>query len=30
MGGQTFDTAVMQIAGIEFSILAAGPLFKFN
>lgn len=30
MGGQTFDTAVMEIAGIEFSILAAGPLFKFN
>lgn len=30
MGGETFDTAVMEIAGIEFSILAAGPLFKFN
>lgn len=30
MGGQSFDTAVMEIAGIEFSILAAGPLFKFN
>jgi predicted 3-demethylubiquinone-9 3-methyltransferase (glyoxalase superfamily) len=30
MGGQTFETAVMEIAGIEFSILAAGPLFKFN
>ena len=30
MGGQTFETAVMDIAGIEFSILAAGPLFKFN
>lgn len=30
MGGQTFDTAVIEIAGIEFSILAAGPLFKFN
>ena len=29
-GGQEFDTAVMEIAGIEFSILAAGPLFKFN
>lgn len=25
-----FDTAVMEIAGMEFSILAAGPLFKFN
>jgi predicted 3-demethylubiquinone-9 3-methyltransferase (glyoxalase superfamily) len=30
MGGQTFDTAVMEIAGMEFSILAAGPLFTFN
>lgn len=30
MGGQTFETAVMDIAGIEFSILAAGPMFKFN
>lgn len=30
MGGQSFDTAVMEIAGIEFSILAAGPMFKFN
>lgn len=30
MGGQTFETAVMQIAGMEFSILAAGPLFKFT
>ena len=30
MGGQSFDTAVIEIAGIEFSILAAGPLFKFN
>lgn len=29
-GGQEFDTAVMVLAGIEFSILAAGPLFKFN
>ncbi|HQU99960.1 MAG: VOC family protein [Bacteroidia bacterium] len=26
----SFETAVMQIAGMEFSILAAGPLFKFN
>lgn len=25
-----FETAVIEIAGIEFSILAAGPLFKFN
>ncbi|TGK27548.1 VOC family protein [Leptospira gomenensis] len=25
-----FDTAVMELAGVEFSILAAGPLFKFN
>ncbi|MBI3139386.1 MAG: VOC family protein [Sphingobacteriales bacterium] len=24
------ETAVIEIAGIEFSILAAGPLFKFN
>lgn len=30
MGGSTFDTAVMEIAGMEFSILAAGPMFKFN
>ena len=29
-GGQNFETATMEIAGIEFSILAAGPLFKFN
>ncbi len=29
-GGQEFDTAIMEILGIEFSILAAGPLFKFN
>ena len=29
-GGQSFETASMEIAGIEFSILAAGPLFKFN
>ena len=26
----SFETAVIEIAGIEFSILAAGPLFKFN
>lgn len=25
-----FDTAIIEIAGIEFSILAAGPMFKFN
>jgi predicted 3-demethylubiquinone-9 3-methyltransferase (glyoxalase superfamily) len=25
-----FETAVIEIAGMEFSILAAGPLFKFN
>ena len=30
-GGQdTFETAVMEIGDIEFSILAAGPYFKFN
>lgn len=30
-GGQdTFETAVMEIGDIEFSILAAGPFFKFN
>jgi predicted 3-demethylubiquinone-9 3-methyltransferase (glyoxalase superfamily) len=26
----SFETAVMEIAGVEFSILAAGPMFKFN
>jgi predicted 3-demethylubiquinone-9 3-methyltransferase (glyoxalase superfamily) len=31
LGGQDyFETAVMVIAGVEFSILAAGPFFKFN
>jgi len=25
-----FDTAVMELAGVEFSILAAGPMFTFN
>jgi len=25
-----FETAVMELAGVEFSILAAGPMFKFN
>lgn len=30
-GGQAnFDTAVIEINGLEFSILAAGPYFKFN
>jgi predicted 3-demethylubiquinone-9 3-methyltransferase (glyoxalase superfamily) len=26
----SFETAVIEIAGMEFSILAAGPLFKFT
>lgn len=26
----SFETAVIEIVGIEFSILAAGPFFKFN
>ncbi len=30
VGGGIFDTAVMEIGDIEFSILAAGPYFKFN
>lgn len=25
-----FETAVVELAGVEFSILAAGPMFKFN
>lgn len=29
-GGGDFETAIMQINGIEFNILAAGPFFKFN
>jgi hypothetical protein len=29
-GQDNFETAVMEIGDIEFSILAAGPLFKFN
>jgi predicted 3-demethylubiquinone-9 3-methyltransferase (glyoxalase superfamily) len=29
-GPDSFETAVMEIAGVEFSILAAGPYFKFN
>ncbi len=26
----SFETAVIEVEGMEFSILAAGPLFKFN
>lgn len=26
----SFETAVMELAGVEFSILAAGPMFKFT
>lgn len=29
-GLDSFETAVMEINGMEFSILAAGPYFKFN
>lgn len=29
-GGSNFETAIMEINGMEFSILAAGPFFKFN
>lgn len=29
-GQDSFETAVMEIGGIEFTILAAGPFFKFN
>ena len=29
-GGGDFETAIMEISGIEFNILAAGPYFKFN
>lgn len=29
-GGGDFETAIMEINGMEFSILAAGPFFKFN
>lgn len=29
-GGGAFETAIMEINGIEFNILAAGPYFKFN
>jgi predicted 3-demethylubiquinone-9 3-methyltransferase (glyoxalase superfamily) len=30
VGGGDFETAIMEINGMEFSILAAGPYFKFN
>ena len=26
----SFETAVLELAGVEFSILAAGPMFTFN
>ncbi|GAB3018117.1 VOC family protein [Niabella terrae] len=29
-GGGEFETATIEINGMEFSILAAGPYFKFN
>ena len=29
-GGENFETAIIEIAGMEFSILAAGPFKKFN
>lgn len=29
-GGGKFETAIIEIAGLELSILAAGPYFKFN
>lgn len=29
-GGGDFETATMELNGIEFNILAAGPFFKFN
>lgn len=29
-GGGSFETAIIEIAGMELSILAAGPFFKFN
>lgn len=29
-GGGDFETAIMEINGLEFNILAAGPYFKFN
>ena len=30
VGGGDFETAIIEINGIEFNILAAGPYFKFN
>jgi predicted 3-demethylubiquinone-9 3-methyltransferase (glyoxalase superfamily) len=29
-GGGDFETAIIEVNGIEFNILAAGPFFKFN
>ncbi|WP_269236096.1 VOC family protein [Flavobacterium flavigenum] len=29
-GGGNFETATIEVAGMELSILAAGPFFKFN
>ena len=29
-GGGEFETAIIEINGIDFNILAAGPFFKFN
>lgn len=29
-GGGNFETAIIEIAGMDLSILAAGPFFKFN
>jgi predicted 3-demethylubiquinone-9 3-methyltransferase (glyoxalase superfamily) len=29
-GGGAFETAIMELNGMEFNILAAGPYFKFN
>jgi predicted 3-demethylubiquinone-9 3-methyltransferase (glyoxalase superfamily) len=29
-GGGEFETAIIEINGVEFNILAAGPFFKFN
>lgn len=30
VGGGDFETAIIEINGMEFNILAAGPFFKFN
>lgn len=30
VGGGNFETAIIELNGIQFSILAAGPFFKFN